>query len=154
MATRSMFVLFSAVALSACAVNGEQAGTPTPTTSAAPVDAPVVLTVGGYGGTRCDFTLYARYPEGIAQHTVPIEFALKSLDSNFTHDSGLYVELPMTGVDWTERTPAGLLTAITGGSAEESCERLKAEVAVGACYKGNCPRYEVDANSAVAVALR
>ncbi len=110
---------------------------------------PVVLALGGQGAAQCRFTLFARYPENIAPHTVAVRSLVTSSASDFSNEAGLYVELPMLGVDWTESTPAGMLTAITSGVAEEGCAQLLGMVELNECHSGNCPRYVADEHSEI-----
>lgn len=149
-----------ALALTACAVPDV-----VPTRPAAPSEpaaaatsardpGPVVLTLGGQGATQCRFTLFARYPENLEPHTVAVRSLVTSSASNFSNEAGLYVELPMLGVDWTEATPAGMLTAITNGSADEGCAQLRGAVEVTTCQSGNCPQYVADEHSEIPLTVR
>jgi hypothetical protein len=115
---------------------------------------PVVLTLGGQGAAQCRFTLFARYPENLEPHTVDLRSRVTSDTTAFSNEAGLYVELPMLGVDWTEATPAGMLTAITNGSADEGCAQLRGLVEVATCQSGNCPQYVADEHSEIPLTVR
>lgn len=151
MRTLPLAALF--VLLAACSTGGDPVATPTPRASVPATDG-VVLTLDGAPGAECHFVLNAHYPENLALHTLPIEFMLRAADGSVAHESGFYVELPMVGVDWTERTDTGLRTALVDGRAEAPCDSLRGSVALGDCHQGACPRYGVAAHSDIALELR
>lgn len=160
MTLRTWPCLALALALTGCAVP-EVA----PTRPAAPSEpaaaatsardpGPVVLTLGGQGATQCRFTLFARYPENLEPHTVAVRSLVTSSATDFSNEAGLFVELPMLGVDWTESTPAGMLTAITSGVVDEGCAQLRGMVKLNECHSGNCPRYVADEHSEIPLTVR
>ena len=130
------------------------AATAATSTSGAYDPGPVVLTLGGQGASQCKFTLFARYPENLAPHTRSIRSLVTSTATDFSSEGGFFVELPMLGVDWTEMTPAGVLTALTDGSAAEACARLRGVVEVAECYQGDCPEYVADPHSEIDLTVK
>lgn len=132
----------------------EASSVPARSTAVARDPGPVVLTLGGQGAARCQFTLFARYPENLEPHTVDLRSRVTSSKTDFSNEAGMYVELPMLGVDWTEATPAGMLTAITNATAEEGCAQLRGMVVLKECHSGACPQYVADEHSEIPLTVR
>lgn len=160
MSHRILVPLLFAVALAGCAVpdfgmqKPSQGAAAAPSAGGPPYDpGPVVLTLDGYLGPTCDFTLYARYPENLAPHTVELKVEVRSTVRKFSANSGFYAELPMLGVDWTEWTPAGILTRLSNDRSDEPCEQLVGTVEIVNCYQGDCPSYVADEYSAISLTV-
>jgi len=157
---RSWPCLALALSLAGCASPEVAPTRPAAASVAAPSAAvardpgPVVLTLGGQGAAQCRFTLFARYPENLEPHTVAVRSLVTSSASDFSNEAGMYVELPMLGVDWTEATPAGMLTDLTNGSADEGCAQLRGLVEVTECHSGACPQYVADEHSEIPLTVR
>lgn len=157
---RTLPCLALALSLAGCALpevaptRPAASSVPAPSAAVARNPGPVVLTLGGQGAAQCQFTLFARYPENLEPHTVALRSLVTSSASDFSNEAGMYVELPMLGVDWTEATPAGMLTAITNGKAAEGCAQLSGMVEVNECHSGNCPRYVADEHSEIPLTVR
>lgn len=160
MSHRLLVTLLLAVALAGCAVPdfGIQKPSQEPAAASsaggAPYDpGPVVLSLDGYPGPTCEFTLFAHYPENLVPHTVELKVEVKSTVGGFSTRAGFYVELPMLGVDWTEATPAGILTRLSNDRSDEPCEQLVGTVEIVNCYQGDCPSYVVDEYSAISLTV-
>jgi hypothetical protein len=152
--SRSWPCLALVLLLAGCALPQRVPTGPATSTSVTLDPGPVVLTLGGQGAAQCQFTLFARYPENLVPHTIDLRSRVTSNTTDFSNEAGMYVELPMLGVDWTEATPAGMLTAITNGSAEEGCGQLQGLVVLKDCLGGNCPRYVADEHSAIPLTIQ
>jgi hypothetical protein len=159
MSHRILVPLLFAVALAGCAVPDLGMQQPSQGPAAAPSaggpydPGPVVLTLDGYPGPNCDFNLFARYPENLVPHTVELKVEVRSTVTSFSNHGGFYVELPMLGVDWTESTPAGILTRLSNGRSDEPCEQLVGTVEIVNCYQGDCPSYVADEYSAISLTV-